>query len=298
MRLFVTLSFLTIIALPSAGFSADTTNTEAQAISSNSGPAAITRMSMVRRLYDFSKDIPAIRTANEPGHQKHLLKFGQTIVSSALLADDGTRIGSVSISDIADMETINSYVYDDPFTQGGIYKDITIEQLDVYKIDGRYNRAPAWFAPELERRQKANGFDRAVKPTGTEPAPAMYLIQKSYADRAVVESIIERLQDAHHIHLTTYGANVVSASIKNTAGKNTAGKNTDGLTVRSLAIGDYGSWENAARFVYEDPFTRAGMFDQIVIERVDLYKLDGSYERAPAWFYDQMKEQQLSVEDR
>ena len=43
---------------------------------------------------------------------------------------------------------------------------------------------------------------------------------------------------------------------------------------------------------YEDPYTRAGMFKTITIEPVDLYKLDGSYERAPGWFYDEMKRRQ------
>lgn len=288
MKVLLALTLLSIIVLPAAEVGADTLNTKPQALSTNSGPAAVTRMSMVRRLYDFSKDIPAIRAANEPGHQKHLLQFGQTIVSSALLADDGTRIGSVSISDIADLETIQRYVYDDPFTQGGIYKDITLEQLEVYKIDGRYNRAPAWFAPELERRQKANGYDRPVKPTGNAPATVMYLIQKSYADRDIVDGIIERLQDAHYEHLRTYGANVVSASVKDENSKN----------LRSIAIGDYGSWENAARFVYEDPYTRAGMFDAITIDRVDLYKLDGSFERAPAWFYDTMTQNQTGSAEK
>ena len=126
------------------------------------------------------------------------------------------------------------------------------------------------------------------KPTGNAPATVMYLIQKSYADRDIVDGIIERLQDAHYEHLRTYGANVVSASVKDENSKN----------LRSIAIGDYGSWENAARFVYEDPYTRAGMFDAITIDRVDLYKLDGSFERAPAWFYDTITQNQTGSAEK
>jgi uncharacterized protein YciI len=244
-------------------------------------------MYMVRRFYDFTKDIPATRSAKEAGHQAHLLKFGQTVVSSALLAEDGARIGSVSISNIHDEAEINRYVYDDPYTRGGIYKSITIEPVDVYKIDGSYNRAPAWFAPELELRQKANGFDQPVEPTGSTPAKAMYLIRKDCTDRDKVDALIKRLQKEHYTHLITYGRNVVSASVKD-------GK---GVSTQSIAIGDYETWADVARFVYQDPYTLNGMFSGITIERVDLYKLDGSFERAPAWFYDQMKARQKAPAD-
>lgn len=263
-------------------FATDSTRT-AQLAAAES--AATPRMYLVRRLYDFTKDIPGIRAANEPGHQAHLLKFGQTVVSSALLADDGTRIGSVSVSDISNEDDINSYVYDDPFTRGGIYKDISITPVELYKIDGSYNRAPAWFAPELERRQRANGFDRPVKPTGNTPQPAMYLIQKVYADRDKVNAIIENTQDDHRGHLMQLGKNVVSGSVKNAGGQTTA----------SIAVGDYRTWEDVALFVYEDPYTRAGMFRSITIERIDLYKLDGSHERAPAWFADEMRRRQTGA---
>jgi uncharacterized protein YciI len=241
-------------------------------------------MYMVRRYYDFTKDIAGIRAANEPGHQAHLLKYGRTVVSSALIDDDGVRIGSVSISDTDSKDFINSYVYDDPFTQGGIYKDIEILPLTVYKIDGSYNRAPAWFAPELQRRQAEEGFTVPVMPTGEAPAKPIYLIQKDYAERDVVNEVIAKHQAAHHEHLLAHGRNPISASVKN----------SDGQSVRSIAYGDYGSWDEVVRFVFDDPYTDAGMFRAISIERVDLYKLDGRYERAPAWFYDQMKQRQAA----
>jgi uncharacterized protein YciI len=284
MRLSV--SFCVIIVV--LGFSPDFPVRTYAAAVQNSDPLAamldtrVPPMYMVRRVYDFTKDISGIRAAEEPGHQQHLLKFGQTLVSSALLGDDGTRLGSVSISDISDAAEINSYVYDDPFTRGGIYKEITITPVELYKIDGSYNRAPAWFAPELERRQREKGFDRPVKPIGHAEQPPMYLIRKGYVDRNTVDAIIESLQDQHYDHLLSLGRNVVSGSIKD----------ANGRTIMSVAIGDYRSWDEVARFVYEDPYTRAGMFRSITIERVDLYKLDGSYERAPDWFYSEMKRRQ------
>lgn len=285
MRLSIVLCALCVVVAFSPNHLNATETQQGQQLAAMESPPN-SRMYMVRRLYDFTKDIPGIRAANEPGHQAHLLKFGQTVVSSALLADDGTRMGSVSISDISDEDDINSYVYDDPFTKGGIYKEITIAPVELYKIDGSYNRAPAWFAPELERRQKAGGFDRPVKPTGNAPQPAMYLIRKGYAEQGAVDAIIARLQDAHYEHLFNHGRNVVSGSAKD----------ADGKTITSIAVGDYRSWDDVVRFVYEDPYTRAGMFRTISIERVDLYKLDGSHERAPAWFYDEMKRRQTMTD--
>lgn len=272
---------MVIALLASPGASAEGTPT-VTGITFTGEPDRV-RMYMVKRLYDFSKDIPAIRAANEPGHQAHLLKFGQTVVSSALLADDGRRIGSVSISNISSEDEINRYVYDDPFTQGGIYKSITIEPIDLYKIDGAFNRAPAWFAPELERRQKASGYDRPVKPTGDSPQPAMYLVKRIYADAETVERIRADYDPAHNEHLKAYGRTIMSAAL--VSDDNRAG---------GISISDYAAWDDISRYVYEDPFTRAGMFSEITIERVDVYKLDGSFERAPSWFYDEMKSRQAA----
>lgn len=249
------------------------------------GLTSDTRMYLVRRLYDFSKDIPAIRAANEEGHQAHLLKYGQTIISSALIGNDGTRIGSVSISDTADQQVINSYVYDDPFTKGGIYKAITIEPVDLYKVNGSYNRAPAWFAPELQRRQERDGFAVPVKPTGVEEQPAMYLVRRVYADAETVAQIRAEHDPAHNEHLTAYGRTIMSAALA-----------SDDQRAGGISISDYSEWDDISRYVYEDPFTRAGMFKEITIEKVDVYKLDGSYERAPAWFYDEMKRRQAETQ--
>lgn len=249
------------------------------------GESERVRMYMVRRFYDFTKDIAGIRAANEPGHQAHLLQFGQSVVGSALLDDDGKRIGSLSISNLASLEEATRYVYDDPFTQGDIYKSITISPVDLYKVDGAFNRAPAWFAPELQRRQREKGFMVPVKPTGLEPAPVMYFIRKDYSERDTVNRVIAQHGDDHFQHLSTYGRNVVSASIKDDAGN----------SVSSLAIGNYETWDDVVHFVYQDPYTQAGMFRAITIETVDLYKLDGSYERAPAWFYDEMKRLQAAL---
>jgi uncharacterized protein YciI len=237
---------------------------------------------MVRRTYATDKDIAALRTPREPEHQKHLLKFGQSVVASAIIDSSGKRIGSVSISDINTKADVERYVYDDPFTQAGIYGSITITPVDLYKVDGSYNRAPAWFAPELQRRQKAAGYDVPVLPTGDVGAKIMYLVRRLYDPKRDIEAIRKEHDPAHNQHLLKYSSTVVSAGILDDAQNRIGG----------VSISDTSDRAAIERYVYDDPFTKNGMFSTIEIEAVDLYKLDGSYNRAPGWFADEMKRRQ------
>jgi hypothetical protein len=237
---------------------------------------------MVRRLYAVDKDIAALRAPAEPEHQKHLLKFGQSVVSAAIIGEGTARIGSVSISDINTRADIERYVYDDPFTKAGIYGSITITPVDLYKVDGSYNRAPAWFAPELQRRQKAAGFDTPVLPTGDVGAKTMFLVRRMYATDRDIEGIRRKFDPAHNEHLLKYSQTVVSAGILDDANNRVGG----------VSISDTDDRAAIERYVRDDPFTVNGMFSTVEIERVDMYKLDGSYNRAPGWFAGEMKRRQ------
>ncbi len=239
-------------------------------------------MFMVKRTYATDKDIAALRTPREPEHQKHLLKFGQTVIASAIIAPDGKRVGSVSISDINTRAEIERYIYDDPFTKAGIYGSVTITPVDLYKIDGSYNRAPAWFAPELQRRQKAAGYDLPVLPTNDVGAKTMFLVRRLYATDRDVEDIRKKFDPEHNKHLLKYSSTVVSAAILDDANNRIGG----------ISVSDTDDRAAIERYVNDDPFTKAGMFSTIEIERVDLYKLDGSYNRAPEWFAAEMKRRQ------
>ncbi len=238
-------------------------------------------MYMVRRTYATDKDIAALRTPAEPEHQKHLLKFSDTVVSSAII-ENGIRIGSISISDSGGRAEIERYVYDDPFTKAGIYGSVTITPVDLYKIDGSYNRAPAWFAPELGRRQRVAGFDVPVMPTGDVGAKTMFAVRRLYATDRDVEAIRRAHDPAHNQHLLKFSRTVVSAAILDTEDRRIGG----------VSISDTDDRAQIDRYVNDDPFTINGMFSSVEIERVDLYKLDGSYNRAPAWFADEMKRRQ------
>ena len=239
-------------------------------------------MFMVRRTYATDKDIAALRTPQEPAHQKHLLKFGQSVVASAIIDPSGKRVGSVSISDINTRADIEHYVYDDPFTKAGIYGTITITPVDLYKIDGSYNRAPAWFAPELQRRQQAAGYKVPVLPTADVGAKTMFLVRRLYATDRDVEDIRKKFDPEHNKHLLKYSSTVVSAAILDDANNRIGG----------ISISDNDDRGAIDRYVNDDPFTKNGMFSTIEIERVDLYKLDGSYNRSPEWFAAEMKRRQ------
>ena len=112
-------------------------------------------MFVVRRLYATDRDVDEIRKAYDPEHNKHLLKYSSTVVSAAILDDANNRIGGISISDTSDRVAVERYVNDDPFTIHGMFASIEIEEVDLYKLDGSYNRAPEWFATEMKRRQDA-----------------------------------------------------------------------------------------------------------------------------------------------
>ena len=239
-------------------------------------------MFMVRRTYATDKDINALRTPQEPAHQKHLLKFGQSVVASAIIGKDRKRVGSVSISDINTRADVERYVYDDPFTKAGIYGSITITPVDLYKIDGSYNRAPAWFAPELQRRQQASGYNVPVMQTSDVGAKTMFLVRRLYATDRDVEEIRKAYDPDHNKHLLKYSSTVVSAAILDDLNNRIGG----------ISISDTNDRAAIDRYVNDDPFTIHGMFSSVEIEEVDMYKLDGSYNRAPEWFEAEMKRRQ------
>ncbi|MDX2144827.1 MAG: hypothetical protein SFV19_15840 [Rhodospirillaceae bacterium] len=237
---------------------------------------------MVRRIYATDKNIAALRTPQEPAHQQHLLKFGQSVVSSAIIGEGNKRIGSISISDINTRADVERYVYDDPFTKAGIYGSITITPVDLYKVDGSYNRAPAWFAPELQRRQQVNGYNVPVLPTGDVGAKTMFLVRRMYATDRDVEKILATFAPAHREHLLKYSQTVVSAAILDERNNR----------IGSLTINDTDDRAAVERYINDDPFAVNGLFGSIEVERVDMYKLDGSYNRVPDWFADKMKRRQ------
>ncbi|MCB2106818.1 MAG: hypothetical protein KDE14_03905 [Rhodobacteraceae bacterium] len=239
---------------------------------------------MVRRTYAQGIDIAALRTPAEPAHRQHLLKFGQTVVASALIDDTGARIGSVSISDINTRKDIERYVYDDPFTKAGIYGSIAITPVDLYKVDGSYNRAPAWFAPELRERQLAEGYDVPVLPTGDAGAKTMFLLSRHYIPKPDFSRLKAEHDAAHKDYVSALSPTVFSA----------AGFDAHWNRVSDMAVADFSDRAAMQRYVDDDPFTKAGMFTRVDIERVDLYKLDGRYNRAPGWFADDMKRRQDS----
>ncbi len=110
----------------------------------------------------------------------------------------------------------------------------------------------------------------------------MFLVKRIFGDRDKVMSLAQEHDQGHKDHLQKYTRTVVVCSLLN----------DDGEAVGNLSISDYDDEEDIKRYVYEDPFTKAGLYDSIEIQQVRMYKLDGSYECCPEWFYDEMKRRQ------
>jgi hypothetical protein len=57
----------------------------------------------------------------------------------------------------------------------------------------------------------------------------------------------------------------------------------EGKVIGVVSIKGFPSYEQARRYVYEDPFTKAGLYSKIEIQPIDLYVLNAEFARAPEW---------------
>ncbi len=103
-------------------------------------------MFMVRRRH--VENVSKLVAGLEQAHNDHIAAYSRTIVSSNLIDEDGKMAGVLAISGHETWDSINHYVYEDPFTKAGAYAEIEIKELNLYLLDAAYARAPAWL---LER---------------------------------------------------------------------------------------------------------------------------------------------------
>lgn len=103
----------------------------------------------------------------------------------------------------------------------------------------------------------------------------MFMIRRMYIpDRAKFQKLWDEHEAAHREFVRDDNQNIVLTVLKD----------KDGHPVGRCGISLYESWDDVHRYAYDDPFTKAGMFQSIEIHEVDLYLLDGTFDRAPAWF--------------
>ena len=116
-------------------------------------------MFMVRRMYiDDAVKFQQLWDQHLAAHRDFAKDDNQNIVLTVLKDRDGRPIGRCGISLFETWDEVNRYVYDDPFTKAEMFKSIEIHQVDMYLLDGTFDRAPAWFEPtfrELQAQRRA-----------------------------------------------------------------------------------------------------------------------------------------------
>ncbi len=106
-----------------------------------------------------------------------------------------------------------------------------------------------------------------------------FLVQRTFVENSQ-NLVTEALDQAHKDHVAEHSNSVVSFRRLTREG------DTPGVA----SIKAYKSWEEVERYVYDDPFTKAGMFAEISIDQIDMYVLNAMYARAPEWYKKQFPE--------
>jgi hypothetical protein len=116
-------------------------------------------MFMVRRMYIPNRvEFKRLWDLHEAAHREFAKDDNRNIVLTVLKDEAGNHIGRCGINLFETWDEVNHYVYDDPFTKAGMFASIEIHQIDMYLLDGTYDRAPAWFEPtfrELQAQRRA-----------------------------------------------------------------------------------------------------------------------------------------------
>lgn len=100
----------------------------------------------------------------------------------------------------------------------------------------------------------------------------MFLVRRRHV--ANVNEVVEGLHGAHEDHISAHSKTVMSGRILD----------EDGNMKGVLAVSGHETWDDIRYYVYEDPYTKAGAYEEIEIQELDIYLLDAGYARAPEWF--------------
>jgi uncharacterized protein YciI len=122
------------------------------------------RMFLVYRLWvdDLAAQRSLVTEEQELAHQEHIKAHSRTALSSNIHDDDGTAIGVVALNAYATREGVEYYIYEDPYTKAGFYKDIRIIPVEVDLMDSYFSIEPDWVRGEglaiKHRRYERDGL--------------------------------------------------------------------------------------------------------------------------------------------
>lgn len=108
----------------------------------------------------------------------------------------------------------------------------------------------------------------------------MYMVTRWFAED--VQARIASVKDAHQAHIGRFSNTVGSARLID---------EQTGKAIGVLAYNDFETRAEVEQYVHEDPYTIAGAYSRIEIQRVEIYVWDGHYARTSKWFLDRHPEQ-------
>ena len=107
----------------------------------------------------------------------------------------------------------------------------------------------------------------------------MYMVSRWFAPD--VEARTAPVKAAHQQHVGRYSNTVGSVRLIDEA---------SGKAIGILAYNDFDSRDEVEHYVYDDPYTRAGAYSRIEIQKVEVYVWDGYFARTSKWFLDKHPE--------
>ena len=111
-------------------------------------------MFMVRRMYIPDREkFQKLWDEHEAVHREFAKDDNRNIVLTVLKDKNGNPIGRCGINLFETWDDVNHYVYEDPFTKAGMFASVEIHQIDMYLLDGTFDRAPKWFEPTFRALQ-------------------------------------------------------------------------------------------------------------------------------------------------
>jgi len=108
----------------------------------------------------------------------------------------------------------------------------------------------------------------------------MYMVTRWFAPD--VENRVEPVKKAHQAHISQFSNTVGSARLID---------EQTGTAIGVLAYNDFETREEVDHYVHDDPYTIAGAYSRIEIQKVEIYVWDGYYARTSKWYLDRHPEQ-------
>lgn len=174
-----------------------------------------------------------LRDATIPAHKAHSDKYhDETWFSGAVFTDDGTSvIGSLRFIELPNRAAADTYINADPFSRAGLFEAIDIQR----------------WQPALEHRQLT--YERLEE-------TQQFIVQCT--DVADSDTLRAPLRLAHRGYLDESGMMIARGPLKS----------DDGETITGSAILlNAADRASAETLMANDPFSRAGIYDHISIER-------------------------------